>query len=81
MWPDGKRAAVSVSFDNLGEAAEIALGLRPLEDRTPHYSITSTLPIGRSRSPSAPTPKLLPSGSARKRSFEAPTLHSGALRP
>ncbi len=45
MWPDGRRAAVSVSFDNLGEAAEIALGLRATDDRTPHYSITTTLPI------------------------------------
>ncbi len=42
-WPDGVRAAVSVTFDNLGEAAEQELGAP-----TPtggHYSVTTALPI------------------------------------
>ena len=42
-WPDGARAAVSVTFDNLGEAAEQELGMA-----TPtgaHYSVTTALPI------------------------------------
>ena len=42
-WPDGARAAVSVTFDNLGEAAEQELGMP-----TPpggHYSVTTALPI------------------------------------
>jgi peptidoglycan/xylan/chitin deacetylase (PgdA/CDA1 family) len=45
-WPDGARAAISITFDNLGEAAELELGLRdasaPLGD---HYSVTTALPI------------------------------------
>lgn len=45
-WPDGARAAVSITVDNLGEAAELELGLRdadaPLGD---HYSVTTALPI------------------------------------
>ena len=45
-WPDGARAAVSITFDNLGEAAEIELGLRdPLAPRGGHYSVTTALPI------------------------------------
>jgi len=42
-WPEGARAAVSVTFDNLGEAAEQELGMP-----TPtggHYSVTTALPI------------------------------------
>ena len=42
-WPDDARAAVSVTFDNLGEAAEQELGMP-----TPtggHYSVTTALPI------------------------------------
>jgi peptidoglycan/xylan/chitin deacetylase (PgdA/CDA1 family) len=42
-WPDGARAAVSVTFDNLGEAAEQELGMP-----TPsggHHSVTTALPI------------------------------------
>jgi peptidoglycan/xylan/chitin deacetylase (PgdA/CDA1 family) len=42
-WPHGARAAVSVTFDNLGEAAEQELGLE-----TPtggHYSVVTALPI------------------------------------
>ncbi|MHB8241545.1 MAG: polysaccharide deacetylase family protein [Solirubrobacteraceae bacterium] len=46
LWPEGARAAVSITVDNLGEAAEIELGLRaadgPLGD---HYSVTTALPI------------------------------------
>lgn len=45
-WPGDARAAVSITIDNLGEAAEIELGLRdpaaPLGD---HYSVTTALPI------------------------------------
>jgi peptidoglycan/xylan/chitin deacetylase (PgdA/CDA1 family) len=45
-WPDGTRGAVSITFDNLGEAAELELGLRdasaPLGG---HYSVTTALPI------------------------------------
>jgi peptidoglycan/xylan/chitin deacetylase (PgdA/CDA1 family) len=44
-WPDGRRAAVSVTFDNLGEAAEIQLGLRPEGQLGGHYSVTNCLPI------------------------------------
>jgi peptidoglycan/xylan/chitin deacetylase (PgdA/CDA1 family) len=46
VWPGDARGAVSVTVDNLGEAAEIELGLRaadaPLGD---HYSVTTALPI------------------------------------
>jgi peptidoglycan/xylan/chitin deacetylase (PgdA/CDA1 family) len=45
-WPDRRQAAVSITFDNLGEAAELELGLRP--DDQPlggHYSVTTALPI------------------------------------
>jgi peptidoglycan/xylan/chitin deacetylase (PgdA/CDA1 family) len=42
-WPDGARAAVSVTFDNLGEAAEQELGVPvPIGG---HYSVTTALPI------------------------------------
>jgi peptidoglycan/xylan/chitin deacetylase (PgdA/CDA1 family) len=45
-WPGGARAAVSVTVDNLGEAAEIELGLRaagaPLGA---HYSVVTALPL------------------------------------
>ena len=45
-WPAGARGAVSVTFDNLGEAAEIELGLRdPQAPRGGHYSVTTALPI------------------------------------
>lgn len=45
-WPGGARAAVSITFDNLGEAAEIELGLRdPRARRGGHYSVTTALPI------------------------------------
>lgn len=45
-WPDGACGAVSITFDNLGEAAELELGLRDTE--TPlggHYSVTTALPV------------------------------------
>jgi peptidoglycan/xylan/chitin deacetylase (PgdA/CDA1 family) len=44
-WPEGRRAAVSVTFDNLGEAAEIELGIRPEEPLGGHYSVTNCLPV------------------------------------
>lgn len=45
-WPHGALGAVSVTFDNLGEAAEIELGLRdPGVPRGGHYSVTTALPI------------------------------------
>jgi hypothetical protein len=45
-WPDGRRAAVSITFDNLGEAAELELGLRAADEPLGnHYSVTSALPI------------------------------------
>jgi len=46
LWPDGARAAVSFTFDNLGEAAEIELGLRGAEEpRGGHWSVVSALPV------------------------------------
>ena len=45
-WPEGRAAAVSLTFDNLGEAAEIELGLRrPDEPRGGHWSVVSALPV------------------------------------
>jgi peptidoglycan/xylan/chitin deacetylase (PgdA/CDA1 family) len=46
VWRDGRRAAVSLTFDNLGEAAELELGL-DAGDQPPegHYSVTTALPI------------------------------------
>lgn len=45
-WPDGRRAAVSLTFDNLGEAAEIQLGLRGADEpRGGHWSVVSALPV------------------------------------
>jgi len=45
-WPGGARAAVSVTFDNLGEAAEIELGLRGADEpRGGHWSVVSALPV------------------------------------
>ncbi|HKG03485.1 MAG TPA: polysaccharide deacetylase family protein [Conexibacter sp.] len=45
-WPDGRAAAVSLTFDNLGEAAEIELGLRGEdESRGGHWSVVSALPV------------------------------------
>lgn len=46
LWPDGARAAVSITVDNLGEAAELALGLRNADAPAGgHYSVTTALPI------------------------------------
>jgi peptidoglycan/xylan/chitin deacetylase (PgdA/CDA1 family) len=44
-WPDDRRAAVSLTFDNLGEAAEIQLGLRSVDEVGDHYSVAVGLPI------------------------------------
>jgi peptidoglycan/xylan/chitin deacetylase (PgdA/CDA1 family) len=44
-WPNGARGALSLSFDNLGEAAEIELGaLDPDAPRGPHRTVTEVLP-------------------------------------
>jgi len=44
-WPGGARAAVSLTFDNLGEAAEIELGLRGADEpRGGHWSVERGLP-------------------------------------
>jgi peptidoglycan/xylan/chitin deacetylase (PgdA/CDA1 family) len=46
VWPGGARAAVSITVDNLGEAAEIELGLS--DGSSPpggHYSVSTALPI------------------------------------
>ncbi len=42
-WPEGARGAVSLTLDNLGEAAEQELGM-PTPTRG-HYSVTTALPI------------------------------------
>ncbi len=45
-WPGERAAAVSLTFDNLGEAAEIELGLRTADEpRGGHWSVVSALPI------------------------------------
>jgi len=45
-WPGGARAAVSITVDNLGEAAELQLGLRDADAPLGgHYSVTTALPI------------------------------------
>jgi peptidoglycan/xylan/chitin deacetylase (PgdA/CDA1 family) len=45
-WPDGARAAVSLTFDNLGEAAEIELALRGTDEPCGgHWSVVSALPV------------------------------------
>lgn len=45
-WPGDARAAVSLTFDNLGEAAEIELGLRAADEpRGGHWSVVSALPV------------------------------------
>ncbi len=43
-WPDGARGALCLSFDNLGEAAEIELGAFPA-DATPGEHFTATLAL------------------------------------
>lgn len=42
-WPGGARGALCLSFDNLGEAAELELGARP-EAPGEHFSVTRVLP-------------------------------------
>ena len=46
LWgPDGRRAAVSVTFDNLGEAADLERGLWPEDEPLGHhFSVKGTLP-------------------------------------
>jgi peptidoglycan/xylan/chitin deacetylase (PgdA/CDA1 family) len=46
VWgPDGRRAAVSVTFDNLGEAADLERGLWPEDEPLGrHFSVKRTLP-------------------------------------
>ena len=44
-WPDGARAAISLSFDNLGEAAELELGaIEPGTSLGTHFTATEVLP-------------------------------------
>lgn len=44
-WPDGARGALSLSFDNLGEAAEIELGAFPVDAPLgEHFTATRVLP-------------------------------------
>jgi peptidoglycan/xylan/chitin deacetylase (PgdA/CDA1 family) len=44
-WPGGARGALCLSFDNLGEAAEIEFGaIRADEPRQPHPTVTEALP-------------------------------------
>jgi peptidoglycan/xylan/chitin deacetylase (PgdA/CDA1 family) len=44
-WPGGARAALSLSFDNLGEAAEIELGALAEDARLgEHFTVTRVLP-------------------------------------
>jgi peptidoglycan/xylan/chitin deacetylase (PgdA/CDA1 family) len=46
VWgPEGRRAAVSVTFDNLGEAADLERGLWPEDESLGrHFSVKRTLP-------------------------------------
>lgn len=44
-WPNGARGALSLSFDNLGEAAEIELGAVDADaPRPPHRTVVEVLP-------------------------------------
>jgi peptidoglycan/xylan/chitin deacetylase (PgdA/CDA1 family) len=43
-WPNGARGALSLSFDNLGEAAEIELGAEPDSPRDRHFTVERVLP-------------------------------------
>jgi hypothetical protein len=45
-WPLGSRAALSLSFDNLGEAAEVQLGAAEMPERPPgeHFTAIEVLP-------------------------------------
>lgn len=45
LWPDGARGALSLSFDNLGEAAELELGAIPAEAPLgDHLTATEVVP-------------------------------------
>jgi hypothetical protein len=47
-WPGGAGAAISLTFDNLGEAAELEMGLREAGDGSElgnHHSVEVSLPI------------------------------------
>ena len=43
-WPGGARGALSLSFDNLGEAAELELGGKPDAPLGEHFTVTRVLP-------------------------------------
>lgn len=45
-WPLGNRAALSLSFDNLGEAAEVQMGARPMPEGPigNHFTAAETVP-------------------------------------
>ncbi|HET8861624.1 MAG TPA: polysaccharide deacetylase family protein [Solirubrobacterales bacterium] len=43
-WPGGARGALSLSFDNLGEAAELELGAEPGAPLGEHFTATRVLP-------------------------------------
>jgi peptidoglycan/xylan/chitin deacetylase (PgdA/CDA1 family) len=43
-WPSGARGALSLSFDNLGEAAELELGAEPDAPLGEHFTATRVLP-------------------------------------
>lgn len=43
-WPGGARGALSLSFDNLGEAAELELGAEPDVPLGKHFTVTRVLP-------------------------------------
>jgi peptidoglycan/xylan/chitin deacetylase (PgdA/CDA1 family) len=43
-WPGGARGALSLSFDNLGEAAELELGAEPGGPLGEHFTATRVLP-------------------------------------
>ena len=44
-WPDGRRAASTLSFDNLGEVADLQRGLWPEDEPLGHhFSVTRVLP-------------------------------------
>lgn len=43
-WPGGARGALSLSFDNLGEAAELELGGEPDAPLGEHFTVTRVLP-------------------------------------
>jgi peptidoglycan/xylan/chitin deacetylase (PgdA/CDA1 family) len=44
LWPGGARGALSLSFDNLGEAAEVELGAVAPEAAGDHFTVTTVLP-------------------------------------